>query len=94
MSRRKPELALPNELRAEALPRYLTKVQAAQVYAQFWGPISPRTIRENWTLKWRVVNKKALTETSAFLTEAQRRFDAAALSMGGRKAAPDLSDAA
>jgi hypothetical protein len=83
-------LALRDEVRAEALPRYLTKAQAAQVHDQIFGPISPRTIRELWPLKWRIVNKKAVTETRAFLAEAQRRFDAAALIMGGKRPNPEL----
>jgi hypothetical protein len=72
-----PVMYLPPEPDPEQLPRYLPKEGLAEVHVRYFGPISGRTIRENWCLQWVAVNGRLVSETRAFLAEAQRRFDAA-----------------
>jgi hypothetical protein len=78
-----PVLQIPLEPDADRLPRYLSAPQIAALHVQWYGPISPRTLREVWPLTWLVMNGRLVTETRAFLAEAQRRFDAAPRVRGG-----------
>jgi hypothetical protein len=81
----RPEpLVLPPEPDPEKLPRYADRQTLARIHTFYFGPESPRTL-EAWPLMWRRVNGRAVSEVRAFLAEAQRRFDAAPVLMGGRR---------
>jgi len=69
---------------APELPRYSTRAQFAEIHARLYTPISPRTL-ETWPIAWRTVNGRAVAETQVLLAEAERRFNAAPVIMGGRK---------
>jgi hypothetical protein len=97
MARRKMAslpLQLDDELQPKKLPKNLTPDWCEQIHTKHFGPGAGRTIRERWPLKWRHVNGKAVTDRDEFLAEAQRRFDAAAVIMGGVKAYPEFDHAA
>lgn len=78
-------LILPPEPDPDRLPRYADRPTLARIHQHYFGPQSPRTL-EAWPLAWRRVNGRAVSEVRAFLIEAQRRFDAAPVVMGGRRA--------
>jgi hypothetical protein len=78
---------LPAEPDADKLPRYGDRKLLAHMHRKYYGPMSDRTL-EKWPLDWRRLNGHAVTEVRAFLTEAQKRFDAAPVLMGGRRVAP------
>jgi hypothetical protein len=88
-----PVLVLPCEPDLDRLPRYATKDQLAEIHCRYFGPISKRTIRESWPLEWHLLNDRQVSETRAFLAEAQRRFDAAPVVRGGCQAAPQTEAA-
>jgi len=79
-------LILPAEPNPDLLPRYADRRTLARIHAQFFAPMSPRTL-EAWSLPWRTVNGRAVTEVRGFLAEAQRRFDAAPIIRGGARRA-------
>jgi hypothetical protein len=81
----------PPEPDADRLPRYGDRPLLAAIHTRYYGPQSPRTLQE-WPLEWRIINGRAVAEVRAFLVEAQRRFDAAPVIRGGRRAA--ISDQA
>ena len=78
------QLNLPPEPDPAKLPRYGDRRFLARLHCHYYGHQSPRTL-EAWPLPWRIVNGRAVTEVRAFLAEAQRRFDAAPVIMGGRR---------
>lgn len=77
-------LALPPSLDPDQLPRHITAQQAAQIHHRYYGPLSPRTLRETWPLAWRLVAGRAVTETTPFLAEAKCRFESAPMVIGSR----------
>jgi hypothetical protein len=82
-------LEIPRDLDdLTALPQYGTADLCAEIHTQFFGPISPRTIRERWGLDWRVINGRAVTDIPIFVAEAQCRFDAAPIVTGARGEPP------
>jgi hypothetical protein len=70
----------------EVVGRYADRMTLARVHGHYYGGISHRTL-EAWPLPWRISNGRAVADVRAFLAEAQRRFDAAPVVMGGRKPA-------
>ncbi len=83
----------PPEPDPEKLPRHGDRRLLAQIHSHYFGPLSDRTLERNWSLEWRIVNGHAVTEVRAFLAEAQRRFDAAPVIMGGKRAPTDRQTA-
>jgi len=77
---------LPPTPDQEQLPRVGDRRLLAALHYHYYGPISHRSI-ERWPLSWRIVNGSAVSSVREFLEEAQRRFDAAPLVMGGRRGA-------
>jgi hypothetical protein len=77
---------LPPEPDPAKLPRYGERKLLARIHRQYYGPMSDRTL-EKWPLDWRQSNGHAVAEVRAFLVEAQKRFDAAPVIMGGRRLA-------
>lgn len=75
---------LPPDPDPERLPRYGDRRFLALLHTHYFGPQSYRTL-ESWPLAWRHVNGKAVAEVRQFLAEAQRRFDAAPVVMGGKR---------
>jgi len=72
-----PPLAMPPVPDLNLLPRYLPKEALASLHDRYYGPLSPRTLRERWPLRWREVNGRLVSSVPEFFQEAQRRFDAA-----------------
>jgi hypothetical protein len=70
------------------LPANLDKRGAAQLITKHFFPVSYRSL-ERWPLTWRQVNGRSITPTKDLLAEAQRRFDAAPVIRGGRRAVED-----
>jgi len=64
------------------LPVRLDRRTAAAVITRFFFPISPRTL-EVWPVNWRLVNGRALAETSELLSLAAAKLAAAASVRGG-----------
>lgn len=76
-------LALPLEPDLDKMPiRYGDRQQLAQIHNRYWGKLSHRSL-EKWPLTWRIINGRAVGPVSEFITEAQRRFDAAPVIRGG-----------
>jgi hypothetical protein len=48
-------------------------------------PVTPRSLEE-WSVTWRMVNGKAVGETSELFAVAQAKLDAAPVTRGGRRA--------
>ncbi len=72
----------PKPIAPAEQPRFASRVQLAAMHP--YGPLSPRTL-ETWPLAWRTVNGRAIADVQEFLAEAERRFNAAPVIMGGRK---------
>jgi hypothetical protein len=62
--------------------RHGSRAQLADIHCYYYGPISHRTL-ERWPLRWRKVNGRAVADVREFLSEAERRFRAAPVVMGG-----------
>jgi hypothetical protein len=77
-------LHLPPDLDPDALPRFITAVQAQQVAARYCGEISAETIRDRWSLSWRLFNGRFVTDSRDFVTEMLRRFDSAPVRRRGK----------
>jgi hypothetical protein len=75
---------LPREPDAAALPRHLTRKQAAAVVSKWFFPLSPRTLERADLPYIRFAGSPALIETAALLDWAQARLAAAARLTGGR----------
>lgn len=76
---------LPDEPDPERMPiRYGDRHQLAEIHHRYFGPLSARTL-ETWPLPWRRVNGRAVAEVRVFLAEAERRFNAAPVILGGRR---------
>jgi hypothetical protein len=87
-------LALPPQPDLDKIPlRYGDRQQLAQIHNRYWGKLSHRSL-EKWPLAWRIVSGRAVCSVSEFITEAQRRFDAAPVIRGGRGHPPEQSAAA
>jgi hypothetical protein len=83
------QIDFPPRLDADKLPQHGTAELCAQIHTHYLGPISPRVIRERWSsLGWRTVNGRSVTDIRAFIAEAQRRFDAAPVVLGGARRPP------
>jgi hypothetical protein len=82
-----PQLILGPVLDPDALPCNATAGQLADIHRKYYGPISPRSIRELWDLEWRSVNGRLVSGVRPFLGEAQRRYDAAPVITSSRKVA-------
>ena len=79
-------LDLPDEPDPDRIPiRYGDRHQLAEIRHRYFGPLSARSL-EVWPLPWRRVNGRAVTDVRTFLAEAERRFNAAHIVMGGRRA--------
>jgi hypothetical protein len=78
-------LILLEEPDPATLPRHTDRRQMACIHTKYFGPISPRSL-EVWPLDWRMVNGRLVGDTREFLAEAKRRFDAAPVIRGGRRA--------
>jgi hypothetical protein len=76
------------DLVVQSVGRYQHRRVLKRVHGQYYGDISHRTL-EAWPLAWRRVNGRAVCDVREFLAEAQRRFDAAPVVMGGRRATRD-----
>jgi hypothetical protein len=75
------------------LPRWVTRRQAAQLHARWFGPLTPRTLEYARLPYRRLPGHPAVIETKAFLEWARRRFESAPLLAGGRRgsaSAPDI----
>ena len=77
------QLELPPEPDLAKLPRYVDKPTFAAIHFKSYGPIAARTLAD-WNVEWRVLNGRHVGETSALMSEAQRRFDGARVVRGGR----------
>ena len=75
-------IALPIDLDPAKLPAVGTAELCAQLHTPHFGPVSPRTIREQWGLTWRISNGRAVTDIAVFVAEARRRFDTARTVVG------------
>jgi hypothetical protein len=81
------------DLVVQAVGRYQHRRVLKRVHGQYYGEISHRTL-EAWPLAWRRVNGRAVCDVREFLAEAQRRFDAATVVMGGRRVTRNTDHAA
>jgi hypothetical protein len=68
----------------DTLPRRVDRRAGASLVTRFFFPVSPRTI-EAWPLATRLVNGKALIETSELLRFAMGKLEAAPAVRGGRR---------
>jgi hypothetical protein len=66
-------LILGPEPDPDALPQKITTLQGVTIGSHYFGPLSAQAIRK-WPLRWHVFNGRQVTDTRAFLAEAQRRF--------------------
>jgi hypothetical protein len=81
---------LPDYILSELpnLPRFADRKALATLITRFLYPVSPRSL-EAWPLNLRIVNGHAVAEVSETLAYAWRKFDAAPVTMSGRKSPAD-----
>lgn len=78
---------LPREPDAAALPKRVTRKQAAQILTRYFFPISPRTLEAVSLPYVSLPGMPALIETEALLAWAEERLASAVRLTGGRKRA-------
>jgi hypothetical protein len=82
---------MPPEI--STLPRHVDRRLGAELVTRYFFPVSHRSL-ERWPLTWRVVNSKAIAETSELFAVASRMLNDAIPIRGGRTANPDAAKAA
>jgi hypothetical protein len=85
-----PTANLPpiTEIDLSALPRRVDRKAAARLVAQYFFPVSPRSL-EVWPLTWWMVNGKGVCDTAELFAVAQTKLDAAPAIPSIRRRMPD-----